>query len=117
MGVPPKRSTPSRAAVIIAEPKVEGSKRVGRLDVEREAAVEREGRPVGMCTPEAALLLAAPTMRGVRIGEDCWRLSLPGLARWAWKRSRRWGWSCFLMPFRSRILRKLVSDLSAMWIR
>ena len=72
LGVPPKRSTPSRAAVMIAEPKVAGSKRAGRLDVLREAAVEpREGRCVGMWTPTPPVVaVVPPTTKGVRRGEE-----------------------------------------------
>ena len=71
LGVP-KRSTPSRAAVMIAEPKVEGSKRAGRLVVLREAAVEpREGRWVGMWTPTPPVVVVVPpTIKGVRSGEE-----------------------------------------------
>jgi len=49
--------------------------------------------------------------------EFCGSLSLLAELRWAWKSSRRWEWSFLGMPLRSRILRKLTSDLSAMWIR
>lgn len=104
-----------------AEPKVEGSKRVGRLVVLREAAVEpREGRcGVGMWTPTPVVVVVEvpPTSKGVRRGEEVWRLAFLGEERWAWKRSRRWGWSGLRIPFRSRIFLKLASDLSAMWMR
>jgi len=120
-GVPPragvpKRSTPSLAAVMMALPKVDGSKRAGRLDVLRLAAEEREGRPVGMCTPPVVPLVP-PTTSGVRRAEDCCTSVFLGDERWAWNRSTKLGWSCLRMPFNSRIFRKLASDLSAMWIR
>lgn len=65
----PKRSTPSLAAVIIALPKVEGSKRAGRFEVLRLAAEEREPIPVGIGTPPPTV--PSPTARGVRSGDDC----------------------------------------------
>jgi len=66
----PKRSTPSRAAVMMALPNVDGSNRPGRLDVLRGAAEVRDGRPVAICTVPALLVLA-PTTRGVSSGDDC----------------------------------------------
>ena len=87
----------------------------------REAAVEpREGRcGVGMWTPTPVVVVVEvpPTSKGVRRGEEVWRLAFLGEERWAWKRSRRWGWSGLRIPFRSRIFLKLASDLSAMWMR
>ena len=65
----PKRSTPSLAAVMIAMPKVDGSKRPGRLEVLRLAAEERDPMPVGMGTPPPTL--PPPTTMGVRSGDDC----------------------------------------------
>ena len=75
----PKRSTPSLAAVMIALPKVEGSKRAGKCEVLRLAAEEREPMPVGMGTLEPTLPL--PTTWGVRSEDDCWRFSFLGEAR------------------------------------
>lgn len=65
----PKRSTPSLAAVMIALPKVDGSKRAGKFEVLRLAAEEREPMPVGMGTLPPTL--PPPTTRGVRSGDDC----------------------------------------------
>ena len=76
---------------MIAEPKVAGSKRAGRLDVLREAAVEpRDGRCVGMWTPTPPVVVVVPpTTKGVRSGEEVCKLAFLGEERWAWKRSRR----------------------------
>ena len=86
----PSRSTPSRAAVIIALPNVLGSKRAGRLEVLRDAALESEGRPVGKWAPPLGLV-PVPTAKGDKRGDDCCNFSFLGLARCAWKSSTRWG--------------------------
>ena len=116
----PKRSTPSFAAEMMAEPRVEGSKRVGRLEAPMEAAaavlrlrppweveeVAEEEPAEEVCRMERMGLLE------VRLG--AWRSE----ALWIWKSSTRWFCSWRLrMPLMSRILRKLALLRSAMWIR
>lgn len=62
----PNLSTPSRAAVMIALPRLEGSKRAGRWAVLRVAAEEREPMLVGIGTLPP---IPPPITSGVNIGE------------------------------------------------
>lgn len=89
----PKRSTPSRAADMMALPSVVGSKRACRFEVLALAAEESEPRPDARL-PAALPVLPPPpplwTMTGASKGEDCGSGSLRGEARCAWNRSTRW---------------------------
>lgn len=104
----PNRSTPSRAAFTSRLPRPAASNR----------PLLRLGVPMVPMTL-AALPLPEPAWisKGVRKGEFCTRLAWLGDARKAAKRSRSCVCSALRIPLRSRILRKLVSDLSAMWMR
>ena len=78
LGVP-NRSTPSRAAVMIAEPNVEGSKRPGRFDAPKVVAWDR------VPMPEPIMVAAPPLCKtsGLRNVDDCGNFSFLGDARCA----------------------------------
>lgn len=85
----PSRSTPSLAAFMIALPNVEGSKRVGRLEVLRVAALERFPIPDAMVGPPTPPALMPVTARGDSNADVCGSFSFRGEARWAWNSSKR----------------------------
>lgn len=73
--------TPSRAREMSAEPRVEGSKRVGKAGVDIVAALLKDPMPPPPCDD--------CIWRDVNRGDCATRFSCEAEARWAWNSSTR----------------------------